>query len=341
MNYENGVYTTPCTINGLKLRFIFDTGASTVCISLTEAIFMLKNGYMDESDIHGSSYSEIANGNVIENTTVTLREMEIGGIKLNNINAVVIHELAAPLLLGQTAIAQLGRLQINGDELLIMDKNKSLIENVSSNAFQLVTEGDNYYSKELWNLAADSYKKAYEINSSIFNCNSFYQFMSALNYCDNYSLCVKYSENANLCLADLPTLTSIYMEYGKAYFRLQNNDNAILNFEKALNIANDDFRKAFCHYYLADIYYTKMLYNKSNEHFELSSEYQLKYISFSKEDVTRGRVKDDKLGSIYLGIGQNYQLMYLYSKRNEYFIKAAKCGYIPAIETCLQYNLKY
>ena len=45
MSKEGGVYTVPCKVNGLPLKFIFDTGASDVSISLTEAIFMLKNGY--------------------------------------------------------------------------------------------------------------------------------------------------------------------------------------------------------------------------------------------------------------------------------------------------------
>mgnify|MGYP002776377742 CR=1 FL=1 len=40
MNKENGVYTVPCKINGLSLKFIFDTGASDVSISLTEAMFL-------------------------------------------------------------------------------------------------------------------------------------------------------------------------------------------------------------------------------------------------------------------------------------------------------------
>ena len=43
MREENGVYTAPCKVNGLQLRFIFDTGASDVSISLTEAVFMIKN----------------------------------------------------------------------------------------------------------------------------------------------------------------------------------------------------------------------------------------------------------------------------------------------------------
>lgn len=53
---ENGVLKIPCSINGLPLKFVFDTGASFVCISLSEAKFMLKNGFISEEDIYGSTF---------------------------------------------------------------------------------------------------------------------------------------------------------------------------------------------------------------------------------------------------------------------------------------------
>ena len=44
MEKDGGVYKIPCELNGLKMRFIFDTGASTVCMSQNYAIFMAENG---------------------------------------------------------------------------------------------------------------------------------------------------------------------------------------------------------------------------------------------------------------------------------------------------------
>lgn len=37
MQRKGGVSVVPCTVNGLSLSFIFDTGASDVSLSLTEA----------------------------------------------------------------------------------------------------------------------------------------------------------------------------------------------------------------------------------------------------------------------------------------------------------------
>ncbi len=111
MQKEGGVYTVPCKVNGLQLKFIFDTGASNVTISLTEAMFMLKNNYLDKDDIYGSSYAQLANGDITENTEILLKEIEIADLKLYNVRASIVHELSAPLLLGQTAIAKLGKIQ--------------------------------------------------------------------------------------------------------------------------------------------------------------------------------------------------------------------------------------
>lgn len=66
MDKKNDVYTIPCKVNGLELDFIFDTGASNVSLSLTEALFMLKNGKLNEEDIIGSSYAQLANGDITE-----------------------------------------------------------------------------------------------------------------------------------------------------------------------------------------------------------------------------------------------------------------------------------
>lgn len=41
MRRQGGVSVISCKVNGLKLDFIFDTGASDVSISLTEVLFMI------------------------------------------------------------------------------------------------------------------------------------------------------------------------------------------------------------------------------------------------------------------------------------------------------------
>lgn len=99
----------PCEVNGLKLRFIFDTGASDVSISLAEATFMLKNGYLSKTDIKGSTYYQIANGDIVEGTTINLRTIKIGNKYLHNVDASIVHSTSSPLLLGQSALSKIGK----------------------------------------------------------------------------------------------------------------------------------------------------------------------------------------------------------------------------------------
>lgn len=109
----DGTYEIPCKVNNLNLNFIFDTGASDVSISSTEALFMLKNGYLLESDITGKERYLDANGNISEGTTIKIRKLEFEGLTLNNVDASIVHNLDAPLLLGQSAISRLGKIQID------------------------------------------------------------------------------------------------------------------------------------------------------------------------------------------------------------------------------------
>ncbi len=109
----SGVYEVPCTINNLPLKFIFDTGASDVSISSVEASFMLKNGYLSENDIRGKEYFSTATGEIHEGTKIRLKEIKIGGAVLKNVEASVVNNQQAPLLLGQTVLERFGTITID------------------------------------------------------------------------------------------------------------------------------------------------------------------------------------------------------------------------------------
>lgn len=131
MSKDNSAYTIPCKVNGLPLKFAFDTSATDVTISLTEVLFMLKNGYLSKDDIGEKVNYGISNGEIAEGTLINIHEIEFAGLKLQNVKASVIHEKDAPLLLGQSAIEKLGQIQLNGNELTIL--NKDIKTNTSQN----------------------------------------------------------------------------------------------------------------------------------------------------------------------------------------------------------------
>lgn len=119
MEANGGVYLVPINVNGLDLKFIFDTGASSICISSAEATVMVRQGQITEDDILGQQQFQDATGRVSVGTIVNLNTVEIGGIVLHNVEATVVDNIQAPLLLGQTALAKFGKISIDYDNLTI------------------------------------------------------------------------------------------------------------------------------------------------------------------------------------------------------------------------------
>ena len=117
--HSGGVTQVPCTINGLPLHFVFDTGASEVTLSSVEAQFMFKNGYLKPSDVIGRRAYLTASGDVVEGTSVRLHSVTFGGLTLNNVRASITHSQDAPLLLGQSVLSRLGKVEIDNQANVI------------------------------------------------------------------------------------------------------------------------------------------------------------------------------------------------------------------------------
>ena len=116
---DGTVYSVKCSVNNLPLHFVFDTGASDVSISSVEATFMLKNGYLSQDDISGKAYYMTANGDITEGTVIRLREVNFGGLELKDVKASVIKSQKAPLLLGQSVLQRLGKIEIDNERKIL------------------------------------------------------------------------------------------------------------------------------------------------------------------------------------------------------------------------------
>ena len=117
-----GTYEIPCSINGLPLKFIFDTGASDVTLSSVEANFMLKNDYLSAKDFKGSRHYLTADGNISDGAVVCIREVQVGDVKLKNIEASVVRNQKAPLLLGQSVLERFGSVTIDNENSTLIIK---------------------------------------------------------------------------------------------------------------------------------------------------------------------------------------------------------------------------
>ncbi len=273
MEREGNAYYVRCIVNGLPMKMLFDTGAESVSLSLSEAMFMVKNGYLSETDIGNTNYYSIANGENVEGMEINLREIEIGGIRLRNVSATIINSLSAPLLFGQSAIQRLGPIQINGNKLTILQDPSGSSES-QSNHYSSGSTTFEYYIRE-----ADYYNKNEEYDKAIESCSKasenmpshsypsqhamlFYQLGRAFAGKENYS---KAAEMLSGALHFDPDENTAY-HLGMMLFFDNQLDTAYRTFKRCINMIDRGVNlygnkqdqqhiKACCYSYLAKIDY--------------------------------------------------------------------------------------
>ncbi len=117
--YDNTI-SIPVKINGIGLDMIFDTGASSTCITLAEAQYLYEKGNLIKDDIVDVQRFQTADGSISVGLRIILRDVSIGDkINLHNIEAIVIENQQAPLLLGQSAMKQFREISVDRENRLV------------------------------------------------------------------------------------------------------------------------------------------------------------------------------------------------------------------------------
>lgn len=80
MQKDNGVFKISCSVNGAKMKMIFDTGASSVSLSESTANFLYDNDYISKEDILGSGKVQTADGTIHDNVVINIKDIDISGI---------------------------------------------------------------------------------------------------------------------------------------------------------------------------------------------------------------------------------------------------------------------
>lgn len=122
---EGGVKMIPVKLNGREMDMVFDTGCSGMSISLLEVQTLYKSRKISERDILGTTYAQIADGSIVENALINLREVEIGGkngIVLHNVKASVVLNQEAPLLLGNAVLDEVKSVEVDNNKKTIKFK---------------------------------------------------------------------------------------------------------------------------------------------------------------------------------------------------------------------------
>lgn len=100
-------------VNGARVRFLVDTGATSVVLTARDA---------QRAGIGGGEFSAagIGAGGPVRLKPVTLDRIAVGDLSANNVPAMVAEGDSLPVsLLGQSWLAQLGSVTIEGDRMIL------------------------------------------------------------------------------------------------------------------------------------------------------------------------------------------------------------------------------
>ncbi len=120
-----GVKYVKVSVNGFGFEMIFDTGCSDALISVAEANYLYQKGKLSVDDILGISHAMIADGSIVENMVVNLREVIIDDqIHCSNVQATVSNNINAPLLLGNDVLDRVATITIDNENEVLVFKLK-------------------------------------------------------------------------------------------------------------------------------------------------------------------------------------------------------------------------
>ena len=118
---RNGVKLIDVTVNGqFTVKMILDSGCSGTLISIAEAKYLYEKGCFTKDDIIGVTQSQIADGSIVENMVINLKELVIGGqIACTNGIATVSGNTLAPLLLGNEVLNRVPSYSVDNENKVI------------------------------------------------------------------------------------------------------------------------------------------------------------------------------------------------------------------------------
>ena len=346
MEPYGGVFRIPCLVNGAKMKFILDTGASSVCLSMTMAEYLYDNGYITDDDIIGAGTSSVADGRIVDHLKLNLKEITIGDKSLRNIEAIVIQGQSAPLLLGQSALKKLGKYSISGNNLILKStnqtKNNNNLELSDEEIDELFNEANDSFYDGSYYVALEKYKILYD--NDLLSAYGIMHLADCYYSTDNKGTALElYNDIQNEIERDFPNhKTELYFNIGKCYWFLNDFDSAIPFFEKVklqANIWSNTQSSAVT--FLSNIYVEKGNLYKAKS---LIDDYILQYLRFMEINATDCWDKlytDSFLADLYYCQYLNYSSDGTLDSAEKHITIAAAWGNKEAIEYCNKYGINY
>ena len=341
MEDAGGVYRISCSVNGAKMKMIFDTGASSVSLSETMANFLYDNGYISNEDVLGTSKSQTADGSIHDNVVINIKDIEISGLHLKDVLATVISSQNAPLLLGQTAIQKLGRISLNGDKLIINDYDGDYTDEELD---KIAEDAVEFYNKGSYYAAIENLLKYMDYGD--LTTYGYFILTHSLSKTEQYEKCIKYgkeweikyrneppSSEASLILANI----ALSLDVGE-----EKTKEAILYYEKCAAIESKlGDNPCFTYSQIASCYLSLEDYDSAINYSKKALKGKLKHYNISVDEI-----KNKGIDNYSIGGELYFYALSLYGKNEktsgDYIMGlAAKCNYDGAIKYCYENNIQY
>ena len=349
MEADGGVYRIPCTINGLRLKMIFDPGASSVCISEPVAKMMLDNDYLSVNDIKGNSQSQVADGRIVDHTIINLKKVQIGDKVLTNVEAVVIHGQDAPLLFGQSALKRLGGYTISGNKLTIGETNPSAQTGGSvlneENVNRILAEARNAKSNRLYRVAIEKYKELYDYG--MLETLDIFSYAYCFYFTDEYKTALELLQSIQHTIeTEYPDdKVRLYSLMGECYMKNGDYNTALLNYEKCKYYEEPyRFGQVNAVISIASIYQKQGNYYKSQKELDDYISDYLYHKELNATDCWSYSAKPTLEEKELLGLLYYYRAISYESYNNDvekFMLIAAAWGNERAIEWCNKYDVYF
>lgn len=350
MEEYNGVYRIPCTLNGAKMKFIFDTGASNVCLSLSMAEYLLDNDFISTDDIIGTGSSSVADGRIVDHVIINIRDIEIAGYHLNNVQAVVIDGQNSPLLMGQSAIQKLGPIKIHGN-ILEIESNSNDEGLTEAQIQQMFDEAHTLYNNKSYNSAKELYKTLYEYH--LLSDVGIMILSDCCSRCNEDALAISYINYVKDVDKLIQDGCDYYNTRGLYYYFGADDNKAISDFERAELKGVYDYKKS----YIYRIWGTALLnlnrYSQAGDKLSEALNYKASELGVTTDFLMRDcmfdlkkkekSVKDEAADEIFFAIFKCAHLQGKFSDFdfNDTVIRLAYKGNKAAQKYCDNRNINY
>lgn len=114
---SSGQFHLTAGVNGTQTRFLVDTGADSVALTIADA-------QAAGIDVNPNGFQPILRTASGEGwgTLIVLDRLEIGNTELRNVGAVVVKDLDISLL-GQSVLARMGEVKLQGDRMVLVPRD--------------------------------------------------------------------------------------------------------------------------------------------------------------------------------------------------------------------------